>query len=102
MSRPFEWMRSERSKIHDRRRLCGAPIINNVYFLRSHLDLGFRATQEETMNIELNADEVELLKMLLLAELEEKRVEIHHAKNIEYKSELQKQEKLISGIVKRF
>jgi hypothetical protein len=59
-------------------------------------------TQEETMNIELNASEADLLKMILLAELEEKRVEIHHAKNIEYKAELQKQEKQLQEIVKRF
>lgn len=54
------------------------------------------------MNIELNEAEADLLKMLLLAELEEKRVEIHHARNIEYKAELQKQEKQIAEIVKRF
>jgi len=54
------------------------------------------------MNIELSPSEAELLKMLLLAELEEKRVEIHHAKNIEYKAELQKQEKQIQDISKRF
>jgi len=42
-----------------------------------------------------------LLKMLLQAELEEKRVEIHHARNIDYKAELQKQEQLIQGIADR-
>jgi len=54
------------------------------------------------MNIELSQEETELLKLLLLAELEEKRVEIHHARNIEFKAELQKREKLIQEIVKRF
>lgn len=67
-----------------------------------HLDPGFIAIQEGTMNIEFSPEETDLLKMLLHAELEEKRVEIHHAKNIEYKAELQKQEKLIQGIAKRF
>ena len=46
------------------------------------------------MMIELNQEEVELLKVLLLAELEEKRVEIHHARNAEFKVELQKQEEI--------
>jgi len=54
------------------------------------------------MHIEFSAEETDLLKMLLQAELEEKRVEIHHARNIDYKAELQKQEQLIQGIVKRF
>ncbi|HNX93595.1 MAG TPA: hypothetical protein PKL14_00410 [Holophaga sp.] len=53
------------------------------------------------MMIELNQEEVELLKVLLLAELEEKRVEIHHARNAEFKLELQKQEALISRVVAR-
>jgi hypothetical protein len=57
---------------------------------------------EETMNIELSQEEGDLLKTLLLAELEEKRVEIHHTRNIEFKLELQKREKLIQEIVKRF
>lgn len=54
------------------------------------------------MNIELSREETDLLKMLLLVELEEKRVEIHHAKNIEFKAELQKREKILQGLVKRF
>ena len=53
------------------------------------------------MMIELNQEEVELLKVLLLAELEEKRVEIHHGRNAEFKLELQKQETLISRVVAR-
>ena len=54
------------------------------------------------MNIEMSREEADLLKMILLAELEEKRVEIHHAKNIEFKAELQKREKVLQEIVKRF
>ena len=54
------------------------------------------------MNVALNPEEVELLKTLLLAELEGKRVEVHHARNIDYKAELQKQERLLQEILKRF
>ena len=54
------------------------------------------------MNVELSAEEAELLRTLLLAEIEAKRVELHHARNIDYKAELQKQQKLIQDIAKRF
>ncbi len=54
------------------------------------------------MNLELNPDEADLLRRLLLAEIEAKRVEIHHARNVDYKTELLAQEKLINGILKRF
>lgn len=53
------------------------------------------------MHVELNPEETELLQRLLLAEVEGKRVEIHHARNADYKEELQRQEKLIQGILKR-
>jgi hypothetical protein len=53
------------------------------------------------MNLELTREEADLLKLLLLAEIEEKRVEMHHAKNIEFKAELQAREKLLQGILKR-
>jgi hypothetical protein len=53
------------------------------------------------MAVELRAEEAELLKTLLLAELEAKRVELHHARNIDYKAELQKQEKVIQAILQR-
>ncbi len=53
------------------------------------------------MHVELTLEQAELLKMLLLAELEVKRVEIHHARNIDYKTELLKQEKVIQEIAKR-
>jgi hypothetical protein len=57
--------------------------------------------EEGTMTFELRADEAELLRTLMLAELEVKRVELHHAKNIDYKAELEKQRKLIQDILKR-
>jgi hypothetical protein len=53
------------------------------------------------MNLTLNADEAALLKVLLLAELEDKRVEMHHAKNLEFKNELLNREKLIQAIIGR-
>jgi hypothetical protein len=54
------------------------------------------------MSVDLSPEEAELLKTLLLAEIEVKRVEMHHAKNIDYKAELQNQAKLLHGILKRF
>jgi hypothetical protein len=57
--------------------------------------------KEVAMNLTLNADESALLKVLLLAELEDKRVEMHHTKNVEFKSELLSREKLIQGILAR-
>jgi len=54
------------------------------------------------MSVDLTAEEAELLKTLLLAEIEVKRVEMHHARNMDYKSVLQHQEKLLHGILKHF
>ena len=53
------------------------------------------------MNIELSPEETDLLRRLLLAENEVKRIEIHHARNMDYKAELQEQVKLIERILKR-
>jgi len=53
------------------------------------------------MALELSTEEAELLKTLLLAELESKRVEQHHARNNDYKAELQKQERIIQGMLKQ-
>jgi hypothetical protein len=53
------------------------------------------------MNVELTPEQAELLRMLLQAELEAKRVEEHHARNLDYKEELQKQERVIQDIVRR-
>lgn len=54
------------------------------------------------MNLELTSEEADLLKIILLAELEDKRVEMRHAKNMEFKTELQIREKRIEGILERF
>jgi hypothetical protein len=54
------------------------------------------------MHVDLTEEEADLLKMLLLAELEAKRVEMHHARNIDYKAELQNQAKAIQGMLQRF
>ncbi len=53
------------------------------------------------MNLELKPDETELLRTMLLAEVEAKRVEMHHARNIDYKAELQEQEKVLQEILRR-
>ena len=53
------------------------------------------------MNVELTPEQAELLRTLLQAELEAKRVEMHHARNIDYKTELQHQEKVIQEIARR-
>jgi len=53
------------------------------------------------MHFDLEPEEADLLRRLLLAEAEGKRVEIHHAVNLDYKAELQKQEKLIQRILQR-
>lgn len=53
------------------------------------------------MTVELNPEEVDLLQRLLLAEVEVKRVEVHHARNADYKAELLRQEKLIQEMLKR-
>jgi hypothetical protein len=53
------------------------------------------------MNLELSKEEADLLKVILLGELEDKRVEMHHAKNIEFKAELLAREKVLEGILGR-
>lgn len=54
------------------------------------------------MNTEMSPQEMDFLRMLLAKEREETRVEVHHAKNIEYKSQLQARERLIQGLLERF
>jgi len=53
------------------------------------------------MELNLDAGEAELLKIILLAELEEKRVELHHAKNIEFKAALVEREKILRGLLEK-
>lgn len=54
------------------------------------------------MKTEMSPQEMDFLRMLLAKEREETRVEVHHAKNIEYKSQLQSRERLIQGLLERF
>ncbi|HWQ10664.1 MAG TPA: hypothetical protein VN436_16195 [Holophaga sp.] len=53
------------------------------------------------MRLDVNPEEADLLKLLLLKDVEETRVEIHHAKNIDYKTHLQDREKVLLGLVER-
>ncbi len=54
------------------------------------------------MKTELSPQEMDFFRMLLAKEREETRVEVRHAKNIEFKSQLQAPEKLIQGLQERF
>jgi hypothetical protein len=54
------------------------------------------------MRLELKIEEAELLKLLLEKDLGETRVEIHHARNMEYKAHLQEREKLVQGVISQF
>lgn len=53
------------------------------------------------MNVELEPGEAEVLKTMLQAEVETKRVELHRARNIDFKAELQKQEKVLQDLLRR-
>jgi hypothetical protein len=49
----------------------------------------------------MNPEEVDLVKMLLAKDIEETRVEVHHAKNIDYKTHLQAREKVLLSLFDR-
>ena len=51
------------------------------------------------MKIELSPQETDLLRMLLAKEREEVRVEVHHAKNIDFKGHLQAREQQLQAIL---
>ena len=53
------------------------------------------------MMLDLQDQETELLRLLLVKELEETRVEERHAKNIEFKAGLEDREKAIRGLLGR-
>jgi len=53
------------------------------------------------MRLEMNPEEVDLVKMLLTKDIEETRVEVHHAKNIDYKTHLQAREKVLLSLFDR-
>ncbi len=54
------------------------------------------------MKIEFSSQEMDLLRMLLAKEREEVRVEMHHAKNIDFKGHLQLRERLLQDLQERF
>ena len=54
------------------------------------------------MKIELTGEQSQFLTTVLTKEFEETRVEIHHARNYEYKLILKEREKLIRDLLKRF
>lgn len=51
------------------------------------------------MRFDLTPVEAEFLRMLLRKELEETRVEIHHTRNLDYKSMLQLREKEVQELM---
>jgi hypothetical protein len=53
------------------------------------------------MKLELQDPESELLRLLLVKELEETRVEVRHARNIDYKASLSGREVLLRGLLER-
>lgn len=53
------------------------------------------------MRLDVNPEETELLRLLLEKDIEETRVEVHHAKNIDYKAQLQSREKVLQSLLGR-
>lgn len=53
------------------------------------------------MLLELAEPELDLLRMLLLKELEETRVEMHHARNIDFKAGLEAREGHLRALLGR-
>jgi hypothetical protein len=49
----------------------------------------------------VNSEEMELLRIMLEKDIGETRVEIHHAKNIEFKAQLQARERLLQALTDR-
>ena len=54
------------------------------------------------MNLDVSSEEADLLRVLLEKDMGETRVEVHHAKNIEFKAKLQDREKVLQGLLARF
>jgi hypothetical protein len=50
------------------------------------------------MQLEIKPEEMELLKLLLEKDIGETRVEVHHARNIEYKAHLQERERIAQAL----
>lgn len=53
------------------------------------------------MDLKLAEPETQLLKLLLVKELEETRVEMHHARNIDFKVGLEQREGLLRTLIGR-
>lgn len=53
------------------------------------------------MNLELNPEEMVLVKGLLSGALEETRVELHHTHNIAFKERLQEREQTLHSLLLR-
>lgn len=51
------------------------------------------------MNIEIADPEIELLKLLLVKELEETRVEVRHSRNMDFKAGLEHREEQLRGLI---
>jgi hypothetical protein len=51
------------------------------------------------MKIELTEDELLTLQVLLLKEIEDTKVEIHHSKNHDYKTYLKERETLVNELI---
>ena len=54
------------------------------------------------MQLELADQETELLRLLLVKELEETRVELHHARNLDFKLGLEEREGELRILIGRF
>jgi len=54
------------------------------------------------MIMELAEQEADLLKLLLVKELEETRVEVHHARNLDFKLGLEAREASLKSLLNRF
>jgi hypothetical protein len=54
------------------------------------------------MDLRLAEPEAQLVKLLLVKELEETRVEMHHAKNMDFKGALEQRERLLKDLLGRF
>jgi len=53
------------------------------------------------MHLDLSEAESELLRILLVKEQEETRVELHHARNMDFKAGLEAREGLLRALIAR-
>lgn len=62
-------------------------------------DGAVQPAREVLMRMELADQEAELIKLLLVKEIEETRVELHHAKNIDFKAGLEGRQESLRAIL---